>query len=198
MKRLVWLVLILLLMSGTAYFLIKRNEANKQGMVSADRGFTVKSIEELDKIVIKHNKLQPMVFTHVGKSWLLDGKYEVSQSVFVNIEKVLLNMKLLYIPPIASTNNILESISKNGIQVDLYNGDDEPFKMFHLGSDTQKGDGTYMVMAGSNQPYVMHLPGLGGGLRSRFEQPTKNFRDKFIYKFPADQIENIKGRISVG
>lgn len=192
MKRLIWLVIVLLGVSAAAYFLIKQNEAKKKGIVTADRGFTVEKIEDIKKIVIKHKKLQPMIFTREGKSWKMDGKFDVDPGVFVNIEKVLLNMRLQYIPPAASTKNILESISKNGIQVDLYDGDDEPFKIFHIGSDTQKGEGTYMVMGGSTQPYVMHLPGMSGGLRSRFEQPAKNYRDKFLYKFPADKLASIK------
>lgn len=192
MKRSILLVLLLILLSGAAYYLVQKNETSKKGIVTADRGFTVEKMEDIDKIVIKHVKLQPLIFTRVGKSWMLDGKYDVDPAVFVNIEKVLLNMRLQYIPPAASTNNILESIKTSGIQVDLYDGDDLPFKMFHIGSDVLKGDGTYMVMAGSSQPYVMHLPGLSGGLRSRFEQPAKNFRDKFIYKFPSDLIDSIQ------
>lgn len=179
-------------LSGVAYYLVQKNESSKKGIVTADRGFTIEKIEDVDKIVIRHVKLQPMVFTREGKSWKLDGKYDVDPAVFVNVEKVLLNMRLEFIPPAAATKNVLESIKNNGIQVDLYNGGSEPFKMFHIGSDLQKSNGTYMVMAGSSQPYVMSLPGLVGGLRSRFEQPSHMYRDKFIYKFPAENIQSIK------
>jgi hypothetical protein len=192
MKRWLLLIVVLIGLSVLAYYLVQKSEASQKGIVTADRGFTVEKIEDVKKIVIRHVKLQPMVFTREGKNWTLDGKYEVDPAVFVNIEKVLLNMRLEYIPPAASTKNILESIKRNGIQVDLYDGGDQPFKMFHIGSDVLKGSGTYMVMAGSSQPYVMSLPGLEGGLRSRFEQPAKNYRDKFIYKFPAEQIQSIQ------
>lgn len=192
MKKLVGLLVILCALSAGAYFLIKKGQATEKGIVSADRGFTVKSMDEVDKIVIKHVKLQPMVFTRKGKSWVLNGSYDVDPAVFVNIERVLTNMTLSYIPPAAATPNILKSIKENGIQVDLYNGDEEPFKIFHIGSDVQKSEGTYMVMAGSNQPYVMQLPGLQGGLRSRFEQPAKNYRDKVIYRIAPEDIAKIK------
>jgi hypothetical protein len=192
MNRLIWLVLILILLSIGAFLLIKKQESKKSGVISADRGFTIKSIDEVEKIVIKHVKLQPLIFTKNGKSWLLEGKHPVDHGVFVNLENVLLNMRMNYIPPAASTPTILESIKNNGIQVDLYDGGDQPFKIFYIGSDAPKGDGTYMIMGGATQPYVMHLPGLVGGLRSRFEQPSKNYKDKFIFKFPSEKISTIK------
>lgn len=192
MKRLLGLLLILLLLSGGAYYLVQKNEANKKGIVTADRGFTVESIDVIQKIVIKHKKLQPMIFTKNGKGWMLNGKYPVDPGVFVNVEKVLTDMRMLYIPPASHTKTIMKSIENNGIQVDLYDGDELPFKIFYIGSDVQKSAGTHMILAGATQPYVMHLPGLNGGLRSRFEQPVKNYRDKFIYQFPEDKIANIK------
>ncbi|MCO6462689.1 MAG: DUF4340 domain-containing protein [Saprospiraceae bacterium] len=192
MKKLIGLILVLLLFSGIAYYLVQKDSAADKGMVTADRGFTVKTMEDVDKIVIKHVKLQPLIFTKEGKGWILNGKYEVDSDVFVNVEKVLTDMTLSYIPPKNATANILKSIKNNGIQVDLYKNSDRPFKIFHIGSDTQNGEGTYMIMGGSSQPYVMQLPGLKGGLRSRFEQPMKNFRTKRLFHLQPSDIVSLK------
>lgn len=190
MKRIIILVLLLIGLSAAAYYLIREND--QKGMVTADRGFSVPDLNEIKKIVIQQKKMQPIVFTRKGKGWIMNGKYPVDPGVFVNVEKVLTNVTLLYVPPAGHTNTIMESIKENGIQVDLYEDEDAPIKIFHIGTDLQKSAGTHMVMAGSAQPYVMYLPGLEGGLRSRFEQPAKNFRDKFIYQFPRNIIKSIK------
>jgi len=181
----------LLLLSGVAYFLYQKNSANQKGMVTADRGFAVESMDEITNIVIKHPKLQPIQFSKNGKSWLLNGKYTVNDAVFVNIEKVLIDMRMLYVPPKAANATVKESIGKYALEVSLYNNSDQAFKTFYIGSDTQKGDGTYMLMKGEEQAYVMHLPGLMGGLRSRFEQPLKNYKDKFIFRDKQEQIASI-------
>ncbi len=191
MKRIGILLVTLLLLSGGAYFLYQKNKGSQKGMVTADRGFTVESMDDITNIVIKHPKLQPIQFSKNGKTWLLNGKYLVNDAVFVNIERSLLDMKLLYVPPKAANNTVKESIGVYALEVSLYNNSDEPFKTFYISSDTQKGDGTYMLMKGEEQAYVMHLPGLMGGLRSRFEQPMKNYRDKFIFRDKADQIASI-------
>ncbi|MBC7885284.1 MAG: hypothetical protein H7X99_07400 [Saprospiraceae bacterium] len=192
MKRLGILLMSLIILSVTAYLLYTKSKKNDKGVISADRDFTVKSMDEIHKLVIQHVKLQPLEFVRTGKTWLLNGKYEVDPAVFVNLEKALTGMTMLYIPPIASSETIKKSITTNGIKVTLYDDDNEVIKIFHVGTDTQKGDGTHMLLDGSAQPYVMQLPGLAGGLRSRFEQPEKNFRDKYLYKETPEKIDYIK------
>ncbi len=192
MKRLGILFLLLAVLSACAYFLIRNEKDNKKGMVTADRGFTVEAIADVQKIVIKHTKLQPLVFKREGKQWKVNDKYAVDAAVFVNVEKVLTGMRMLFVPSKAATPTIVESIKKSGIQVDVYENNSQPSRIFFIGSDTQKGDGTYMILGGSSQPYAMHLPGLGGGLRSRFEQPIENFRDKYIFKDQANDIDYVK------
>ena len=113
-------------------------------------------------------------------------------AVFIHIIKVLTDIKLLYVPPENSSESILNSIKNNGIQVDVYEGDNKPSKIIHIGSDTPKNDGTFMMMGGSDQPYAMHLPGLAGGIRSRFEQPIENIRDKFLFHHRITDIKYIK------
>ncbi|MBK8347981.1 MAG: hypothetical protein IPL08_10240 [Saprospiraceae bacterium] len=192
MKKLGIFTIILVLLSVLAIYLYRGQQKSAKGIISPDRDFTVESMDEINKIVIKHVKLQPLVFTRNGQNWKLNGKYNVDPAVFINIEKVLTKAKMLYIPPAAASATIKKSIENNGIQVDLYHDDPAPFKIFFIGADTQDSDGTFMIMGGAQQPYAMHLPGLAGGLRSRFEQPEINFRDKFIFKDKAENIESIK------
>jgi hypothetical protein len=192
MKKTLGLGTVLLLLTVIAYYLYSKKAKSDEQLVRSDRGFAVANMADVDKIVIKHVKLQPLVFTRNNEGWELNGKYKVDQAVFVHIERVLTNVRMLYVPPVKTTPTILKSLKTNGIQVDVYEGDQTPSKIIHIGSDTPDNDGTYMILGGSSQPYAMHLPGLAGGLRSRFEQPLENYRDKFIFHFPSEDIKHIK------
>ncbi len=186
------LPLLVILSLATYYFVVLKEKSNSEDL-TADRGFAVTDFSSVSKIVIKHVKLQPMVFTRNKTGWLLNQSSNVDPAVFSNIQAALTGMRMLYMPPAATTSTVMKSIRQNGIQVDIYTGNsDSPEKIFFIGTDTQKGDGTFMLLNGSDQPYVMHLPGLHGGLRSRFEQPEKNYRDKFIYQFPLKSIQYIQ------
>lgn len=192
MNRLAILVVILGLLCGGAFYLYNKEEKTQSGTITADRNFTVPNFDNIGKIVIKHAKMPAMYFVHRDNSWKLNDRYDVNQGVFVNVERALTNMRLLYIPSKAATPTIEKSIKESGITVELYEGADaNPFKVIYVGTDTQKGEGTHMMLQGDPQPYVMHLPGLAGGLRSRFEQPEKNFKDKILYKSPMSDIASI-------
>ena len=187
------LLLVLVGLSGIASFLYFQHQRDASQLVRADRGFAVKNIMDVSKIVVRHVKLQPIVFTSAGGKWLINGKYPADPAVMVHIEKVLTGVRLLYVPPVNSIPTILKSVKENGIQVDVYqDNENTPEKIIHIGSDLQNGDGTFMVLGGSKQPFAMHLPGLSGGLRSRFEQPLDNYRDKFIFQTPLKNIKSLK------
>ncbi|MFZ1749464.1 MAG: hypothetical protein WAU01_04710 [Saprospiraceae bacterium] len=192
MKKSLILLGLLLGLLWLTYYLVYQHDAPENHLAQADRGFAIRSMDDVDKMVIKHTKLQPLIFEKKSHTWILNGKYKVDPAVFVNIERVLIGIKMLYIPPAKATLNIQKSIKNSGIQVDLYKNGDQPFKMFFIGSDTQQGDGTYMILAGTAQPYVMHLPGLAGGIRSRFEQPLNNYRDKYLYTSKINEIDYVK------
>lgn len=192
MKKIIWLLAILITMSGVAYYLTQRDKKPTDHSMSASRGFTVESMDDVEKVVIRHIKLQPLIFTRQGKGWILNSRYEVDPAVFVNVERVLTNLRLLYIPSKEATDPIIKSIKMNGIQVDVYTDDDEPARIIFIGSDTPKNDGTYMLLGGTNQPYAMHLPGLAGGLRSRFEQPLDNYRDRTLFRDSPAEIDFVK------
>ncbi|MBL0027473.1 MAG: hypothetical protein IPO98_21995 [Saprospiraceae bacterium] len=133
-----------------------------------------------------------MVFTRDKAGWIVKWKISGRSGGFCALKKVLTDITMLYIPPTNSIATILKSIKNNGIQVDVYTDSGSASKIIHIGSDIQSGDGTFMVLGGSKQPYAMHLSGLAGGIRSRFEQPLENFRNKFIYQYNSDDIDFVK------
>lgn len=192
MKKNIILIALLFGLGGLAYYLWLENSKTEKSTITADRGFTVASMNEVSRLVIKRAEEPPMVFTRRGEDWLLNEKYDVDPGVFVNIEVVLTKMRLSYVPNEAAIPNIKESIKKSGIQVDVYGKDEKPMKIFFVGSDAPQGSGTYMWLSGEDTPFVMQLPGVAGGLRSRFDQPFHNYRNKMIYNHRKEDIESIK------
>lgn len=187
------LISVLILLGGFAYYIVNKDKSKTEELLKADRGFTVESMDMINKMVIKHPRLQPLVFVRDGKSWTLNDKVPVDEYVFAQMEKVLTEMRMKYVPSKKASATIMKSLATDGIQVDLYGNDlSTPFKIIHIGTDAPNGNGTFMVLGGETQPYAMNLPALDGGLRSRFEQPVYNYRQRFIYRIPAAQIKTIR------
>ncbi len=129
MRNTFLLLLVLTILSILAFILKWDNSENRISGITADRGFAVKDMKKVNKIVVKHVKLQPLVFSREGAGWKINYKYDVDPAVFIHIERVLTNISLLYVPPTNSTATILNSIKNNGIQVDVYEGNILPSKI---------------------------------------------------------------------
>jgi hypothetical protein len=194
MKRNLGLLLLLIAICGVAYVIVNRQKAQKYSSgVTPDRDFAIPTLDGVTNIVIKHAKLQPRQFQRKGNSnsWIIDGKYPASVEVVRNMTDVLVKMKLKYTPSRAASETAKKNIKEAGIKVMLYAGEDKPFKTFYIGSDTRESVGTYMMMENGAQVYTMHLPGVNGGFRSRFEQPLHEFRDSYVFKEDKAAIKSI-------
>jgi hypothetical protein len=191
MKQLFLLLAILFSLSAVAYYLFSRNTNKSTNIDLPERNFAVADIQDVHKIFLAYKDRDPITFVRSASGWIINDSLQADESVIIHITNVLQNMKMLYIPPKPSTKTIAQSIGKNGIKVELYDKKDNTIKVFYIGTDTQAGDGTHMIMDGASQPYVMHLPGLLGGLRSRFEQPIRNYRDKSVLRYNPDDIKEV-------
>lgn len=195
MKKFSILALTCLLLGTIAYIVVQKQQALKYSSgLTADRDFAIPSLDGITNIVLKHAKLQPVQFQRKEKSWVINDKYAANDEVMRNLTDVLTKMKLKYTPPKNTNATIKEEIKRSGIKVQIYSGGTEPIKTFYIASDTEKQEGTFMLMEGAEQVYVMHLPNLNGGFRSRFEQPLDRLRDIYVYKEEPKEITNISVR----
>ncbi|MEZ4911231.1 MAG: DUF4340 domain-containing protein [Saprospiraceae bacterium] len=193
MRKSLILLVILALLGGIAYYLFTKNKQEEAVLVAVDRGFTISSMDDVRRIVIKHAKMPPSVFDKANGEWTLDYKYKVDPYIMAYIGQVLTGMELRNVPRKVATSPIIGSMKSNGIRVDVFtNTLEQTERTFFIGSDTQDGVGTYMLLDGDPQPYVMYLPGHNGGLRSRFEHRSEEYRDKYIYNIKPENIKSIK------
>jgi hypothetical protein len=196
MKKSVILTLIICLLGGGAYWLYQKNQRLKYSSgMTADRDFALPSLDGITNIVVQHPKLQPMQYQRKGNnSWIIDNKYPASDEAMMHLTNVLTKMKLHHTPSKNMTPGIVADIKNSGLTVKVFAGSNTPVKTFHIAGDTRDNDATYMLMEGATQPYAMHLPGLKGGIRSRFEQPINKMRDNFIYKENLANIQSLSVR----
>jgi len=192
MRKLILLSIILIILSFFGYKAYQKSLIdNKMGAISADSQFGVADKESIHKIVVKRQNDQIVFQKKDNNNWMLNDTYLADEGVFSNMINVIHKMRMKSIPSKNATENIKESIKNGGIKVEVFDKNDKNLRTFYIATDMQSGDGTYMLLEGSNQPYAMELPALDGGLRSRFEQPLRNYRDKTIYRESAGSIKSI-------
>ena len=65
-------------------------------------------------------------------------------------------------------------------------------KTFYVGDDTSDNMGTYMLMEGSKEPFVMVIPSFRGFLSTRFIPDEDIWRDQTIFKIRLKDIQSVK------
>lgn len=192
MKR-TWLLVALfaLLGIGTLYTLRKKNTSAQGSKDSWDMEFAVRDTNSIARIFLADRKGRSADLVRQGSQWLYNGKHKARPSAISVLLETVCCMNVRYIPPKAAEANAVKALAAEGIKVELYGKDNKLLKSYYVGDVTSDELGTYMIMDGSEQPYVVHIPGFVGQLRVRYLMGDDNWRDRMIFTEKPEQIQSI-------
>ena len=186
MKRTLFLSLLLLLLVGVIVFLSKRQEAKTRAHEHYEGNFAVEHAEVISKVVLKHRAGPTYTLKRERGSWMINDKYPARMSSVDPLLRALEGVRIRYIPGDAAVKNVLENIEGTYIHVDVFDRAGQKLKSYRVGGVTPDERGTYVVMDGSSQPFVVHIPAWDGALRTRFALSLEDWRDrKFMTIDPA-------------
>ena len=183
------LLLFLLLAGGTFWYTQKHN--NKTTVAKTDRDFAIPNIASVHKIFIADRNGQTATLDKKTDYWQYNGKWKANPNAIQNLLNTIQKVQLKYIPPNAAVEHIVKDIATNNIKIELYDQAGKNLKTYYVGGVTNDELGTYMIMEGSNNPYVTYIPGLEGSLRIRYLLKEKQWRDKTIFEEQLEDIQSV-------
>jgi hypothetical protein len=65
-------------------------------------------------------------------------------------------------------------------------------KTYYIGDVTQDNQGTYMLMEGADEPYIVHIPGFRGFVSTRYSTVKADWRDFTVFKTPIGEIASVQ------
>ena len=86
----------------------------------------------------------------------------------------------------------LRETAADGIKVEIYDLQGKAMKTYYIGGITNDEHGTIMIMEGSEQPYVMHVPSFIGSLRVRYLVKEDEWRDRAVFNEKPEEVQEIK------
>lgn len=191
MKRTtVLLLLLFLILGGTAfwYFNKEKEKAEKGTSYSEAMDFAVDG-STLHKIFIADREGRTTTLLRVDGEWLYEGKYAMRPNAINLLMMAIENVEVKYRPAKAMYPKIVKDLATYGIEVELYDQNDKLVKNYYVGGVDESGDGTFMILADSEEPLVMHIKNFVGGLRLRYDLHGDEWRDRSIF---AENPENIQ------
>ncbi len=192
MKKTLFYLLILILILGGAWlasFLMSKNSlSSKEGS-----NFTIKDTAAISRIVIKNrNKSSVSLVEQENGTWRVNDLYKARPDAIETLLKTFAQMKVLYPVGKSARKEILKLMDNPMRTVEVYlNEEINPVKTYYIGAPTSNNKGTFGMLEGAADPYVISLPGFEGQLVSRFFTILEEWRTRIVYDYKADQIDEI-------
>ncbi len=189
MKKTLLLLSLLLLALGIYFYLENNDVDDKIEAIQKERNFSIPH-EEIAKVTITSKDGKLNTITRDGDIWFINGKRMFDNQVFL-LKEALSNVKMESIPPKKATENIMKTIGRIGILVRVYGERDDVLRSYYVGGVPQGERGTYYLMEGYSQPYLMNIPGMEGSTRGRFLKKDTDWLDRAMFRYPNKDISYI-------
>jgi hypothetical protein len=188
-KNLLLIIVLLALIGLVASQYFKDSGSTIKTSVS---NFSISDTGAINKIFIADMKGNQVLLERERGFWKLNGKYTATQH---NVNNLLETMKLITIKaPVASAryDKTIRDLSTVGIKVEFYTDSSTPSKVIYVGTPNQSHTGSYMMIEGSDLPYLTHIEGFKGFLSPRFSTHENDWRTKTVFKYDPKNIAEIR------
>lgn len=190
-KTIVYLVILAILGVGVWYVLFRNTDNNVFG--ASEAGFTIPDTASIGKIYLARTDGTGVTIEREGDSnhWKVNKQYDVLKSTLKSLMSAMAKQVADYPVPESEHNDVIKKIAGNGVKVEVYNRDGKKMRVYYVGSEVHNFLGTYMLMEGAKRPYVVNIPGFDGYLTPRYTTELRDWRDRSVFDFAADQIRSV-------
>lgn len=186
-KTILYLCVLLGLSFVVWYFVFK-----EKGVFSKDEAsFQVTDTASVYKIFLADKKGKKILLDRNSGEWRLDNKYPVMQQP-INILLTTINRQIAQYPvPQNAYDNVIKMMAGEAIKVELYGKRGDKISVFYVVGQANDNKGSYMLMEGSDMPYVVQIPGFEGYLTSRYSTEIADWRDRTVIDIPVNNLKYV-------
>ncbi len=185
------LSLVLVLLAVSVWYLNRYQELNKAGL-TADRDFAIKDVSEIHRVLLKNPVGDSICLDRQANHWIVNGTYKAFPNSVMNLLDALSSIRMQSIPSKGYYKNIMDGFRGMGIKVKIFDRNGELLKSYIVGGTTQQEYGTYFLMDGFKQPYIMEIPHFIGNVRERYDLNLTDWRDRTLIDIPSAEIEEVR------
>ncbi len=205
--RLTIIFTILLTLLAVALLLTSRNGTMRQ----QENDFAVNDTSNITKIFLadKNNHTVKLQRLDEG-SWKLNDKYAASSDLVPILLKTLLTIDVKAPVVKAARNNIIRALAVKSVKIEVYQEvyrinlfgriklfpHEKCTRTYYVGDATMDNMGTFMLMEGSEEPYIVYIPGFRGFVATRYTAMEIDWRDHTIFSSKLPDIKSVSLQFS--
>ena len=190
MLRKSWIYILLILIAFCVFFLSE----NKSTIIS-DNTFDIADTSIITKVFIADRKGNTISLDKHNNSWTVNNKFNVRKDAINVLLSTIHQIKIQQPVSLSAFDNVIKDLSTTGVKVEIYAGT-EALKIYTVGNETSNHLGTYMLLDGSDEPFIMHIPYFNGYLTPRYGiqggiVEEKSWRKRTVFNISEKAIRNI-------
>lgn len=189
MKRNLLYFAILVVLCVVAYFTLIRDPRTSYSKKDAD--FAIQDTTDIGRIVMTTLTGDTIDLRNANGKWTFNEGLPTRPDAIHNLLRTLHQLEVKV--PVAKSmhNTVVKSIAGRRTLVRIYDHSGELIKGFYIGENTDKLNGTFMLMEDSDIPFVVNIPGFAGYVSTVFFTNKTDWRSKEIFSFKPTEIRQI-------
>lgn len=194
MKKSTLILLLVFVVSGlgTLWYL-NQPEEQKTTILEPEADFAIKDIDKIGKIFLA-SRIRGNQITFERKdddTWTVNDTFPAHPKVVRSLLQAIKGMRIKFRPSAAATKNIVKRLAADQVKTEIYDRDGNLMKTYYVGGETPDARGTYMIMEGSEKPFVMELKSMTGSFRVRYDLSILDARDKGLFRNETENINYV-------
>jgi hypothetical protein len=204
MKKYRLVVFIILVLAVIAIILLVTN--SKSTFSSSVRDFAVKDTASITKIFMSDKANNELLLKKVNGVWNLNDAFKVRKDAINIFLKTVYSVAVL--EPVSKSlyNSVIKQLAANSVKVEIYQYKhrinifnliklfprEKLSKTYYVGGSTQNNMGTFMLMEGSDTPFITYIPGFRGFISIRYSPREDDWRDHTIFNQRLTDIKSVR------
>ena len=185
-------LLLVLLLGATSFYYFSDKNYTSSSKETGDWVMHVENPDDIHRIFIADRQGgKADIRRQKGGYWKYNNKYNANPNVVANVLDAVTRIRLQSRPSQAAIPNMIKTLSTKSTKVILYDKNDEILKSYYIGGVTPNELGTFMILEGSDNPYIMEIPYAHVSLKQRFFTGDEKWRDKTLIEYSPKDILSV-------
>lgn len=174
---------------------------------SSSTEFALDDTSNVTRIFMSDKNNNTLSLTRKGPAqWVVNDRFTASRFNVGMLLQTMLEIEVSSPVSMASRNTVIRQMAANSVKVEIYQEvyridlfgrirlfpHEKLTKVYYVGGATQNNLGSYFLMEGSEEPYVVFLPGLRGFVTPRYMPVEKYWRDYTVIKKTLPEILTVQ------
>jgi hypothetical protein len=207
MKRYKKSILILIALGLLAAVMLINN--SREGFRKKSNIFAVNDTTNITKFFLadKNNNTVKVTRSDNGE-WILNDKYSANPAMVHIMLKTFIGIDIKAPVAKSARNTIIRVMAGKSVKTEIYQRvyrinifdwiklfpHEKLTRTYYVGDATMDNSGTFMLMQGTEEPYIVNIPGFRGFVSTRYSAMEADWRNHSVFKFRIPEIQSVSVR----